>query len=88
MDSPMVSAAFVTVMFGVAALWIFHFVRADFRAARSACICQHIQKRHVSALDWDSDYGDPGHTGTSYKKPGLCRDCRCQYFIADYRAKH
>lgn len=88
---PMAYALGVTALLGITAILIFNVVRADWRAERIACICHHIKKRHVSALDWDSDYGNPSHTnvpGTvDYVKPGTCRECRCQYYIADYRAK-
>lgn len=79
----------VTSMLGITALYIFLFARADARAARAKCICGCIKKRHVSSLDWDSDYGNPGHAegiGSAYVAPGTCRDCRCRHFISDYRA--
>jgi hypothetical protein len=89
---PASRALTITAIFGIVVLWVFYFVRADWRAERQPCICRHARKLHVSALDWDSDYGNPGRMGgvaATYRKPGTCRDqhCLCQCFIADYRAK-
>lgn len=89
---PVARAFLVTLIFGIVILWVSYFVRLDWYAERQSCICHHLRKQHVSELDWDSDYGNPGRMGgvaATYKKPGICRDehCLCQHFILDYRAK-
>ena len=69
----------------VAVLYVAFYARARWRMDRIKCRCSHAKNRHVSAWDWDSDYGDPQHVGPNYVKPGICRDCRCRFFIQEYQ---
>lgn len=64
------------------AICVIESLRRDFEKQRRLCICGHRSRVHVSAWDWDSDYGDPQHRGPNYVKPGTCRNCRCRRFIA------
>lgn len=73
-----VGMAFVVT---IAVGWVFLHARSVWRLDRLKCVCTHIRMHHVSALDWDSDYGDPQHTGMNYRKPGTCRLCKCRAFI-------
>jgi hypothetical protein len=63
--------------------WVGYYALGVYQQGHIKCICGHIKGRHVTALDWDSNYGDPEHVGADYKAPGTCRDCwgRCRHFI-------
>lgn len=74
------------VVVDVAIIWIAYNIRAAWREARKRCFCSHEVRHHVSAWDWDSDYGDPQHVGPDYKKPGTCRKCKCIQYHEFVRA--
>lgn len=69
------------ILVDIAVLWVAMNVRAIWRADRYPCLCGHRKNEHVSAFDWDSDYGDPQHRQPDYKKPGICRECVCRFYV-------
>ena len=79
----MESAVLSTVLLAITAIWIFESVRAYQARRGRLCGCTHRLKEHVSAWDWDSDFGDPAHVGPNYLKPGTCRRCPCRAFHGD-----
>lgn len=76
----MASALLSVALIGIAAVWIFESVRADQARQGRRCACSHRLKEHVSAWDWDSDFGDPEHASPDYMTPGRCRRCVCRSY--------
>ena len=75
-------AILATTLIGIAAVFIFEALRRDEHRYGQRCSCSHRLKEHVSAWDWDSDFGDPRGIGPDYRKPGTCRRCICRSFHA------
>ena len=81
MDSQQAATLAMGIVVDVAILWIALHARSIIRNNRQACgYCKHSRSRHVSAFDWDSNYGDPQQVGPNYRKPGTCRECGCHSF--------
>ena len=83
MDAGTLIAAICAV---IAVTWVLYYAWGEIEKSHRVCMCGHIFGRHVSPLDYDSDYGNPGRMGgvaADYKKPRSCRDCwgRCRTFI-------
>jgi hypothetical protein len=74
-------AAYSTVVAGIVIVFVAHGSGLLDKPA-PPCICKHKRKQHVSAMDWDSNYGDPQHVGPNYRAPGTCRACACRAYIA------
>lgn len=75
---PLLVAMFSTVGLGIVILFIVH--GSGILIPTPACVCGCQHKHHVSAFDWDSDYGDPEHARPDYRKPGSCRRCLCRSY--------
>jgi hypothetical protein len=75
-------ADMAVLLLAVTSILIWWAVTADRRDRNWPChTCGHRRADHVSSRDWDSDFGDPEHLGPHYMMPGLCRRCKCLWFV-------